>query len=272
VPKLLLRPQAATERIAITPQTTGWRYLSFFVIELKPGETYRFQRTGEEAALVPIAGRAEVRLDGEPHFTARESVFEALPEVFYAPPEVEIEVKAEGPFSFAVGSAPAEGRLQPRVIRPKEIRVEIRGGANVTRQISHILAPPLPAERLLLFEVYTPSGNWSSWPPHRHDGRLGSPYLEEVYYYRITPQNGWAIQRVYAEDLDETLRVEDGQAVLVPRGYHPAVAAPGSNVYYLNYLAGDERTTRVVDDPDWAWMREDWTGRALKLPIGREEA
>ncbi len=265
---LRLEPGGAEAKIAVTPASAGWRYLSFFAVELPPGGRYRYQKEGEEAALVPLFGRARIRLGEAAFETGRKSVFAELPEVFYAPPGTPIEVEALEAFAFAVGSAPAEGRLPPRRILPEEIPVEIRGGANCTRQISHVLAPPLPAERLLLFEVYTPSGNWSSWPPHRHDGRRGSPYLEEVYYYRIEPKNGWAVQRVYAEDLDETIRVEDGQAVLVPRGYHPVAAAPGSNVYYLNYLAGDERTTRVVDDPEWAWMREDWTGRALALPIG----
>ncbi len=265
---LLLRPTAGEVRIAVTPDSAGWKFLSFFAAQLAPGRRYRYQRPGEEAALVPLSGRARVRLGKEAFETTREGVFAELPEVFYAPPGVAIEVEALSDFAFAVGSAPAEGRLPPRRIRREEIPVEIRGGANCTRQISHVLAPPLPAERLLLFEVYTPSGNWSSWPPHRHDGRLGSPYLEEVYYYRIEPQKGWAYQRVYAEDLDALIQVGDGEAVLVPRGYHPVVAAPGSNVYYLNYLAGEERTTRVVDDPDWAWMREDWSGRALELPIG----
>ncbi len=271
MPELLLKPGGAEVKIAVTPERAGWKYLSFFALELNPGGRYRHFKEDEEAALVPLSGRAKVRLGETVFETRRKSVFTELPEVFYAPPGTPIEVEALDAFAFAVGSAPAEGKLPPRRILPSEIPVEIRGGENVTRQISHILAPPLPAERLLLFEVYTPSGNWSSWPPHRHDGRLGSPYLEEVYYYRIEPQNGWAVQRVYAEDLDVTLRVQDGQAVLVPRGYHPVVAAPGSNVYYLNYLAGEERTTRVVDDPEWAWMREDWTGRALPLPIGGDK-
>ncbi len=266
--ELLHKPGSATVKIAVTPESAGWRYLRFFAVELAPGERYRYAQAGEEAALVPLFGEARIRLGDGVFETRRASVFKELPEVFYAPPGVAIEVEAAGAFAFAVGSAPAEGRLPPRRIRREEIPVEMRGGANVSRQISHVLAPPLPAERLLLFEVYTPSGNWSSWPPHRHDGRMGSPYLEEVYYYRIEPAHGWAVQRVYSERIDALMRVGDGEAVLVPEGYHPVAAAPGSNVYYLNYLAGEERTTRVVDDPEWAWMRDDWTGKALKLPIG----
>jgi len=266
MPDLKLSPK--NREIVVTPKSAGWEFLSFMAKTLAPGESFHFFAEDKESALVPLEGKATIELGSTSYKTSRKGVFAELPEVFYAPPRTVVKVVAEEEFAFAIGAAPAEGRLPPRRIRPEEIAVEIRGGANCTRQVSHILAPPLPAERLILFEVYTPSGNWSSWPPHRHDGRMGSPYLEEVYYYRIEPKNGWALQRVYAEDLDELFMVRDGEAVLVPRGYHPVAAAPGSNVYYLNYLAGRERTTRVVDDPEWAWMRNDWSGRAIKLPIG----
>ncbi len=265
---LLRTPGPGPVSIEVTPNNAGWRYLAFKAITLHPDDTFEIHEPDREIALVPIAGQAEIELDGITETLARKSVFAELPRVVYAPPGVRLRVQAKDAFDFAVGSAPAEGKLPPRIIEPAEIPVEIRGGANATRQISHILAPPLPAERLLLFEVYTPSGNWSSWPPHRHDGGLDSPYLEEVYYYRFQPEEGWAIQRIYNEHIDEVVLVRDGEAVLVPQGYHPVAAAPGSNVYYLNFLAGDERTTAVVDDPEWAWMRNDWSGRAIQLPIG----
>ena len=158
------------------------------------------------------------------------------------------------------------------------MRVELRGGASAARQVSHLLGPDQPAERLLLYEVYTPGGHWSGWPPHRHDGQGGSLYIEETYHYRISPQEGWAVHRNYCpEDIqgggyDELLLARDGDVVLAPRGYHPVAAAPGSNVYYLNFMAGEavgeKRRTPPIDDDDWAWMRQDWTGRAMKLPIG----
>jgi len=163
-----------------------------------------------------------------------------------------------------------------RLIRPEEIKCELRGGGAARRQVNHILAPPLPAERLILFEVYVPGGSWSGWPPHCHDGSGGSPYLEETYYYRIDPPDGFAIHRNYRldTDFDELLPVRSGELVLVTQGYHPVAAAPGSNVYFLNYLAGDlldqDRARPPLDDSRYAWMKENWEGNRLELPIARD--
>ena len=141
------------------------------------------------------------------------------------------------------------------------------------RQVNHILAAPLPAERLILFEVYVPGGAWSGWPPHCHDGYAGSPYLEEVYYYRFTPDYGFGIHRNYRKDeaFNEVFSVRHGDAVMVTKGFHPTTASPGSNMYFLNYLAGDlldeARATPPVDDTDFAWMKQDWDGKRLALPV-----
>ncbi len=257
-------------RLSVIPETAGWSFLSFSVLQLDAGQRIRGETGHEELLVVPLSGRVVVQAAGEDHLLQRSSVFEQLPDVVYLPPGTPYVMQAGDGCELAVGSAPAEGRLPARRIGAGEMAVEMRGGANVTRQITHVLAPPLPAERLVVFEVYTPSGNWSSWPPHRHDGRQGSPYLEETYYYRVDPAEGFAIQRVYSPDagLDELVMARDGDVVRVPEGHHPVVAAPGSNVYYLNFLAGPERSTAVADDPAYEWMRDDWEGRALTLPIG----
>ncbi len=264
--------EGAGTRLAVTPENTGWSFLSFHVLLLDTGDRMTGNTGHEELLVVPLAGRAVVEAGGVRHVLERSSVFEQLPAVVYLPPGSTYLIHATAGCELALGSAPAEGEHPIRCIQPEEMQVELRGGANVTRQITHVLAPPLPAERLVVFEVYTPSGNWSSWPPHRHDGREGSPYLEETYYYRVQPQDGFAIQRVYSPDagLDELVLARDGDVVMVPEGHHPVVAAPGSNVYYLNFLAGPERSTAVADDPAYEWMREDWAGKALKLPIGGE--
>lgn len=258
-------------RVEVSPALAGWRLLSFRVLALAPGETLEAQTGGEEAALVPLSGTARLEHGTLAHLVSRRGVFEELPHVLYLPPRTPYRVSAiDGPLELAVGSAPAEGRLPARLIRPDELRVEIRGGANATRQITHLLGPELPAERLVLFEVYTPSGNWSSWPPHRHDGRMGSPYVEETYYYRLDPADGFAVQRLYTGDTgrDELVLARDGDLVLVREGYHPVAAAPGTNAYYLNVLAGESRDMTPHDDPAYAWVREDWNGRALELPVG----
>lgn len=273
-----IRPTAdAGVLLDVDPEGAGWTYVSFRAVRLADGESFADDTGRREVALVPIAGAGTVFAAGERFALRRESVFTELPYVLYLPPGTRYTVEAGGSgFEFTVGGAPAEGRYPLRLFRPEEMYVEMRGGANAYRQVSHVLGPHMPAERLYLFEVYTPSGSWSGWPPHRHDGEEGSAYVEEVYYYKIRPQHGWGIHRNYTNDgqLNELILVRDGDLVLVPRGFHPVVAPPGSNLYYLNYMAGElqdeARATPPVDDAEWAWMREDWAGRPVPLPIEPE--
>lgn len=273
----LIRPiGAAGETIVVTPASAGWQYLSFRVIILAAGEQYTVHTGGEEVAIVPLQGAAKLEVDATEFTLRRSGVFAGPPSLLYAPPGKTIVVTAAQAFEFAVGGAPATGKYGVRLIRPEEIKCEIRGGGAARRQVNHILAPPLPAERLILFEVYVPGGSWSGWPPHCHDGSGGSPYLEETYYYRIDPADGFAIHRNYRldTDFDELLPVRSGDLVLVTQGYHPVAAAPGSNVYFLNYLAGElldaERARPPLDDYRYAWMKENWEGNRLELPIARD--
>ncbi len=274
-----IKPRSQTGVLQeINPATANWKYLSFEVVSLPPRYTHNSMTAHQEAALVPLSGQMQVKVNDQIFELQRQDVFSELPNVLYMPPGSEYTIKAITPSVFALGSAPAEGRYPLRLFRPDEMRAEIRGGANATRQVNHILGPDLPAERLLLYEVYTPSGFWSGWPPHRHDGVNGSLYIEETYYYRINPpEAGWAMHRNYSpqHDLDELLLVKDGDLVLTPVGYHPVSAPPGSNVYYLNYMAGEavneQRSIAPVDDPDWAWMRQDWAGKPFKIPFGKSD-
>ncbi len=269
-----IRPaENASTLVEVAPATAGWQYLSFKVLALKAGETYRQPTGSNEVALVPLRGQAEVDVSGTRYRLAREGVFAGLPSVLYAPPGEMLVVRAEGSFEFAIGGAPAEGRYPVRLFQPAEMRAEIRGGGAARRQVNHILAHPLPAERLILFDVYVPGGAWSGWPPHCHDGYAGSAYLEEVYYYRIEPDEGFALHRNYRRDndFDERFVVRNGDLVLVTQGFHPVAAAPGCNVYFLNYLAGelqDElRATPPYDDPDFAWIKGRWEDNLLPLPV-----
>ncbi|GHF37807.1 5-deoxy-glucuronate isomerase [Deinococcus metalli] len=264
-----LRPDAAGQ-VDLTPASAGWTHLSFGVVTLD-GAAHDGHTGANEVAVVPQQGALHVTVRGATHDVSRRGVFEELPTVVYLPPGTAYRVEGTG--TFAHGGAPATGTLPVRLVRPEDIQVEMRGGANATRQVSHVLGPDQAAERLLVYEVYTPSGNWSGWPPHRHDGQLSSLYIEETYHYRVQPAHGWAIHRNYSPEDgdDEALVARDGDVILSRRGYHPVAAAPGSNVYYLNFMAGeatgDARRTPPVDEPDWGWMRQDWGGRALALPI-----
>ena len=176
-------------------------------------------------------------------------------------------------FEFAVGAAPAAGKYPARLFSPDEIRSEVRGGGAARRQVNHILSHPMPAERLILFEVYVPGGAWSGYPPHCHDGYGGSEHLDETYYFRTDPANGLALHRNYRRDVDfdEIFPVRDTDLVLVTQGFHSTAAAPGSNLYFLNYLAGelidDARKTPPFDDPDYAWLKDNYSANLMQLPL-----
>jgi 5-deoxy-glucuronate isomerase len=173
-------------------------------------------------------------------------------------------VGAHGGAEVAVCGARADRRREPRAIPPQDVEIEVRGAGNATRQINHIVKPEFPAERLLVVEVFTPAGNWSSYPPHKHDEDHGEreAVLEETYYFRTRdePPGAFAVQRLYspAHDVDLTVTVRDGDLLLVPWGYHTTAAAHGHDLYYLNALAGDRRTMAAADDPDLAWVRPAW--------------
>ncbi|HZJ08145.1 MAG TPA: 5-deoxy-glucuronate isomerase [Trueperaceae bacterium] len=264
---------AASPRV-ITPQSAGWRHLGFAVRALAAGDQHLESDREHESCVVVLSGSGEFVVGGQRWpFEGRGSVFEGLPHALYVPPGTEYILSASSAVEFGIGTAPAVGRFETRFIEPGDVTVELRGGHNVERQISHLIDPG-QAEHLLCVEVYTPSGNWSSYPPHRHDEHVPGVEVEldEVYHYRIQPPGGWGMQRLYddARDLDDVVLVKDGDTVLVRRGYHPVVMAPGYDGYYLNFLAGDHATWDARDEPDLAWVRGSWDGgeQRLRIPFG----
>jgi 5-deoxy-glucuronate isomerase len=177
---------------------------------------------------------------------------------------------------FAYGWCEAYEDHPARLIRPNDVEIEIRGGGNATRQINKMIPPGFDCSRIVVVEVYTPAGNWSSYPPHKHDehriddnGSLLEADLEEVYFYKIDRPEGFAYQRIYTPDrsLDELIFVRDNHLVLSPRGYHPVVAGHGYNCYYLNMLAGSAQSLSASDDPDFAWVKNTWTSPDPRLPL-----
>ncbi len=261
-------------RAKVTPQDAGWNHLGFEVRYLSAGQAFEAADPERETCVVLLSGDAVLATgDLERRVAGRSGVFAGLPHALYAPPGSRYGVRAETALEFAIGSAPASGRFPARLITPDDVKVEIRGGHNVTRQISHVIDPG-EAERLLCVEVYTPSGNWSSYPPHRHDEEVPGVEvdLDEVYHYRIDPPQGWALQRLYTDDrsLDVVVVATDGDTVLVRRGYHPVAMAPGYDGYYLNFLAGENPSWIARDEPDLAWVRGQWDGGPgrLRLPLG----
>jgi 5-deoxy-glucuronate isomerase len=274
---LLIKPAPTVspsgETMVVTPESTGFEYLTMRVGTKLRGEKSSSDTGSCELGMVVLGGRCSVESTAGSWFSfgSRTHVFDGLPTALYLPISTEFTIVAETDCEIALCFSRAEEKFPARLVTPDEVEVEIRGGANATRQINHILKPEFPAQRLLLVEVYTPSGNWSSYPPHKHD--VHSPPeevdLEELYYYKIDRPEGYAIQRVYTPDggIDQTLTVRDGQMVLIPEGYHPVVAAHGYNVYYLNALAGSARSMAATDDPAYAWVRETWKEKDPRVPL-----
>lgn len=254
------QPGADGSVLKVTPESAGWDWVGFEVVRLEAGGTLERDTGGEEVCLVVLSGRCGVAA-GENEWGdvgERESPFDGPPHAVYLPPGTGYRVEAETGLELAITSTPAGRGVEARRILPEDVEVAVRGSGNSEREIRDILMVEQPAERLLVVEVITPNGHWSSYPPHKHDqdDLPNESYLEETYYHRIRPEQGFAFQRVYTEDrsLDETVAVRDGDTVLVPAGYHAVSAPPGYDLYYLNVMAGPVREWKVKNDPDHEWL------------------
>jgi 5-deoxy-glucuronate isomerase len=260
----------------VEPADAGWTYISFSVRTLAPGETLTLPANDRERALVPLSGAAEATsADGSWRFGGRQSVFDGLGHCLYLPRDTEVTVTAATALELAVAEAPATERHEPVLVTPDDVGIELRGGGNASRQVGSLMLPDFPADRLHVVEVWTPGGNWSSYPPHKHEhDREGEAELEETYYYRLRdPENGWAVQRVYSpeRDFDLTQTVHDGDLLLIPWGYHTTVAAHGQDLYYLNVLAGPapKRTLQALQDPCLKSSQDAWPDAGIdsRLPF-----
>jgi len=268
---LLIRPERFRDRT----DDFGYEFLSFETRKLAAGEVHHAETFERELAIVVLGGICSVTSSrGHWHRIGRRAtVFEGLPYTLYLPIDTRFTVKADSSCDLAFCYSKAEEEYPARLVYPAHVGIEIRGGGNATRQINSMLPPSFLAHRLMVVEVFTPAGNWSSYPPHKHD--VHDPPdevdLEEIYYYRVQRPEGFAVQRVYTADgrIDETLTVSDGDLVVVPEGYHPVVAAHGYNVYYLNALAGSARSLACTDDPEHAWVRGEWKTKDPRLPMVR---
>jgi 5-deoxy-glucuronate isomerase len=266
VNELLMRPTDpgdSGEVIAVGPDEAGWDYIGLEIRRVGEGETWSFSSPDDELCLVPMAGSGVVVVGDERWTISRPgTVFDGNPTALYLPVGSDVEIASAGGMEVAITTSRATEHFPPRLITPDEIEVEIRGSGNAARQISHIVKPEFPAHRLLVVEVFTPSGNWSSYPPHKHDiSRMpDESNLEEIYYYRIHPDDGFALQRLYGPGYDHAWTIHDGDLLQVPEGYHAFAVAHGYTGYYLNVLAGDEaeRTMQPADDPRYAWVRDTW--------------
>jgi len=262
--------------VEITPAAAGWDYSGLRVVE-PAGTPVTFDTGGEEMIVLPLSGSCTVTCGTQTfELTGRPSVFDGPSDFAYLP--IGEHVVLTGTGRIALPSAQATRRLEPRYVPASEVSVELRGAGQASRQVNNFASPgAFACDKLVAVEVLTPGGNWSSYPPHKHDtAGPGEAVLEEIYYFEVAG-DGLGYQRVYSSGrgrIDTLAEVASGDVVLVPYGYHgPSMAAPGYDLYYLNVLAGPagERSMAFCDDPRHAWIRATWDGQELdpRLPFGR---
>lgn len=262
---LLSKPNKTHSLIQdITRERAGWTYVGFQVLQLAAGENYEAPALkGLEQCFTLLAGKVNFSVDGQ-QFTDcgdRDNVFEdKSPYALYVPPQKSVSISAITDCEIGISNAPAEGKYPIRLIQPEEMARSVRGSGSNTRYICDILPETdSNAESLLVVEVITPAGNTSSYPSHRHDeSNDEQTLLEETYYHRFNPEQGFGFQRVYTDDrsLDEAMAVEDQDVVMVPKGYHPCATVHGYDMYYLNTMAGPERRWQFYNDPDHEWLMQ----------------
>ncbi len=262
---------------SITPENAGWAYSGLRVAELPPGGQVELATGPDEMLVLPLEGSAEVECDGQ-RFTldGRSNVFSAVTDFAYLPRDAEAVVTSARGGRFALPSTRADRRLTARYGPAADVSVELRGAGVASRQVNNFCTPQtFDADRMIAVEVLTPGGNWSSYPPHKHDqAGPDESQLEEIYYFEVA-QGGPGYQRAYGSgpgrEIDVCTEVSTGDVVLIPHGYHgPSMAAPGYDLYYLNVMGGPgERVWKFCDDPAHAWVRGTWTGVPIdpRLPM-----
>jgi 5-deoxy-glucuronate isomerase len=280
---LMRRGSTAGEpyELVVTPGNAGWTYSGLRVLSLAPGETATIETGPDEMLVLPLSGGCTAMCGGEEfELTGRRSVFSRVTDFAYVPRDSTVTVSSPGGGRFALPSARAVRKLTFRYGPAEDVPVELRGAGRASRQVNNFCTPgTFDADRLIACEVLTPGGNWSSYPPHKHDeDTAGESQLEEIYYFEVadSPEGrpGSAYQRVSGHDdrpIEVCAEVRGGDVVLIPYGWHgPSMASPGYDLYYLNVMAGPgERAWHICDHPDFAWVRSSWQGEPIdaRLPL-----
>ncbi len=286
---LVVHPGASAEPgviVEVLPEQAGWEHIHFQVRSLAAEHSWTSATGEHELAIVVLSGTIQVESDRGrwQQIGERKTVFSGLPSALYLPRQTAFKVTAEIASEFAVAWTRTDQDHQARLVTPRDIEIEIRGGDNATRQINSILPPGFSCQKLVVVEVYTPGGNWSSYPPHKHDvhktdqtGKVIEADLEEVYFYKLDPAEGFAFQRIYTDQesplyqagfpFDATVLARNNDAVLIPEGYHPVASAPGYTTYYLNVLAGSAQSLANSEDPRYAWVKSQYQSRDPRVPL-----
>lgn len=266
----------------LSAQQAGWKHLGFGAQKLRRGQDWKHHTRDNELCIVLLGGKFSISSAWGEWITenSRANVFGGLPHAAYLPPETEFVLTAlSDEVDIAFGYAKGDTRYEGYFITPKRVHeygIEFRGGDNASRQINSIIPPGSACSKLVCVEVYTPSGNWSSFPAHKHDtrvtdttGKVKEAELEEIYFYKFDRPQGFALQKVYTDDrsLNEIAEPHMNDLVLIPRGYHPVAAGHGYTAYYLNFLAGSDQSLASTDDPQHKWIYGTWKKMDERLPI-----
>jgi 5-deoxy-glucuronate isomerase len=267
-----LQPGEAGLLTSFTRESVGWQWMSFSVRRLLPGDSWTCYHPQEETACVLLSGVCQAKWGQESsEIGKRTSVFDGLPYALYVAPGDRAEFTAKTICEIAECHAPSRANHRSRLVTPDDVFSALRGGENISRQVVDVMRPDFAGDRLMVIEVYTPGGNWSSFPPHKHE--VHNPPeevdLDEIYYYRMRHPNAFALQRLYSSDgkSDTVITARDNDTVLVHDGYHPVVAGPGYDVYYLNFLAGSARALSVTEDARHVWIKDTWKEFDNRLPL-----
>jgi 5-deoxy-glucuronate isomerase len=278
--RLVVKPKTESDVYqSITPESAKWEYLSFEVREMALNETWEWYTQENELVIVLLSGNFKVKSDKGNWETlnGRTSVFNGVAHTLYLPSGTKFTLTATSDaLDIAYGWCKSEGDYEAKFVTPEETPVVIFGGDNATRQFNDLVPPGFGCHSIVVREVYTPSGNWSSFPAHKHDERILAedgtvlePIQEETYFYKFQKPEAYAIQQVYTKDrsLDEIARPRHNDVVMIPKGFHPVVAEHGFHCYYLNFLAGTDQCLANTTDPDHEWIYDSWTSQDKRLPL-----
>lgn len=276
---LIRKPLPVGSYQKIVAADAGWTHLNMEARLMQQGDTWTGNTGDNEYGFILLSGNFSATTSKGNWATSngRKHVFAGIAHTLYLPRHTDFCITATSPvLDIAAGWCKADADFPAKFKTPAEAAIEIRGGDNATRQINSLIEPGFGASKLVAVEVYTPAGNWSSYPAHKHDerktsadGQLLEAALEEFYFFKMQGDGAFAIQQVYTEDrsLDEVIKTQNNDVVLVPKGYHPVVAGHGYPCYYLNFLAGSDQSLANTPDPNHVWMFDAWTGKDPRVPL-----
>lgn len=283
--KLLIKPKKTFGVYqSISPKNANWNWLHFEARLMKKEEEWHFNTTENEIVIVLLGGNYKVESNRGKWETTngRKDVFSGIAHTLYLPRNTQFKLTATSEtLDIGYGWCKSDKDFEPKFLTPEEIPVVIFGGDNATRQFNDLVPPGFGCSRIVSREVYTPSGNWSSFPAHKHDeriedfeGNLLEPRQDETYFYKFQKSEAYAIQQVYTkqkdnpkEIIDEVIKARHNDVVLIPFGYHPVVAEHGYHCYYLNFLAGTDQSLANTTDSDHEWIYNSWSSKDQRLPI-----